>query len=179
MNRFFYWAIAITIVSGVIMGLSDREYANIYRVEASRIKNQFKSTSTIWFSGHWGWQSYAKRAGMKEYDAQRTCFTEGDYIIVPELVRKQELLKEHQNSLLKKFEITVEPTPFTLIRTMSIWPWGGYYAFSIEGNSLPWSVTSQPLDKFEVFEVCDMPKIRLPSPSVAGVCKEHRENKRP
>jgi hypothetical protein len=163
-NRFVYCAIGITIVSGLIIGLSDWEYANIYRVEASRIKNQLKSTSTVWFLGHWGWQWYAKKAGMKEYDAQRTFFTEGDYIIIPELVRKQELLKEHQNLLLKKFEITVESTPFSLIRTMSIWPWGGYYAFSVEGNSLPWSVSNQPLEKFEVFEVCDKPKNKLSSP---------------
>jgi len=164
MNRIFYCAIVITIVSGVIMSLSDWEYANVYRVGASRIKDQLKSTSTIWFSGHWGWQWYAKRAGMKEYDVQRTCLTEGDYIIIPELVHKQKLLKEHQNSLVKKFEITFEATPVTLIRTMSIWPWGGYYAFSVKGNSLPWSVSSQPLEKFEVFEVCDKPKNKLASP---------------
>jgi len=164
MSRFFYGAVVITVLSGVILSLSDWEYANIYRVEASRIKNQLKSTSTIWFLGHWGWQWYAKKAGMKEYDAQRTNFREGDYVIIPELVRKQELLKEHRISLLKKFEITVEPTPITLIRTMSIWPWGGYYAFSLEANSLPWSVTNQPLEKFEVFEVCDKPKNKLTAP---------------
>jgi hypothetical protein len=164
MSRFFYGAIVITVLSGGILSLSDWEYADLYRIQASRIRNQLKSTSTIWFLGHWGWQWYAKRAGMKEYDAQRTNFREGDYVIIPELVRKQELLKEHQNSLLKKFEITVEPTLFTLIRTMSIWPWGGYYAFSVEGNSLPWSVSNQPLEKFEVFEVCDKPKKKLTSP---------------
>lgn len=152
-NRFFYFAIVITIGSGMLIGLSDWEYAHIYRVEASRIRNQLKSNSTVWFLGHWGWQWYAKKAGMKEYDPQRTYFREGDYVIIPELVRKQELLKEHQNSLFKKFEITVEPTPITLIRTMSLWPWGGYYAFSIEGNSLPWNVTNQPVEKFYIFEV--------------------------
>lgn len=153
MNRLFYFAIVITIGSGVIIGLSDWEYADIYRLEASRIKSQLKSASTVWFLGHWGWQWYAKKAGMKEYDPRRSHFTAGDYVILPELVRRQELLKRDQDLLLKKFEITVEPTPPTLIRTMSTWPWGGYYAFSLEGNSLPWTISNQPLEKFFIFKV--------------------------
>jgi hypothetical protein len=152
-NRALYGAALITFVAGGVIGLSDWEYANVYRVQASRIRAQLESTSTIWFSGHWGWQWYAKKAGMKEYDTQRTHLTEGDQVIIPELVHKQKILKEHERLLIKKFEITVEPSPLSFIRTMCIWPWGGYYAFSIEGNSLPWTVTTQPLEKFSIFEV--------------------------
>jgi hypothetical protein len=152
-NRALYVAVLFTFVAGGVISLSDWEYADVYRVQASRIRAQLRPTSSIWFLGHWGWQWYAKKAGMKEFDTQRTHLREGDLVIIPELVRKQELLKEHESLLVKKFEITVEPTPLSFIRTMSIWPWGGYYAFSIEGNSLPWTITAQALEKFSIFEV--------------------------
>jgi hypothetical protein len=167
-NRALYVAVLFTFVTGGVMGVSDWEYADVYRVQASRIRAQLRPASSIWFLGHWGWQWYAKKAGMKEYDTQRTHLTEGDLVIIPDLVRKQELLKEHGNLLIKKFEITVEPTPLTFIRTMSLWPWGGYYAFSIEGNSLPWTVTSQPLEKFSIFEVGRGGRRNGPQPAGPG-----------
>ncbi|MCX5919656.1 MAG: hypothetical protein NTX30_23665, partial [Deltaproteobacteria bacterium] len=58
--------------------------------------------------------------------------------------------------------------PLSFIRTMSIWPWGGYYAFSIEGNSLPWTVTTQALEKFSIFEVGHGGKNIGPEPAGKG-----------
>jgi hypothetical protein len=40
--------------------------------------------STVWFAGHWGFQYYCERAGMKQLIPGKTELMEGDLLVLPE-----------------------------------------------------------------------------------------------
>jgi len=47
---------------------------------------------TRWFVGHWGFQFYAERAGMRAVVPGRSALREGDWLLVPEGVSAQRIL---------------------------------------------------------------------------------------
>ncbi len=57
------------------------------RLSAARAREL--GASTIWFTGHWGFQYYALEAGMQQLSPGRTHVSRGDFIIVPEMVDRQ------------------------------------------------------------------------------------------
>jgi len=50
--------ITLTIILGLILGISDWKYADYYRQMASSI--ELPKDRTVWAVGLWGWQWYAK-----------------------------------------------------------------------------------------------------------------------
>lgn len=79
--------LSISISFGLILGISDYFYADFYRTKAKEIR---LSGATKWTVGHWGWQWYAKRAGMKIYSLEDDWrLKKGDYLIVPKNISKQ------------------------------------------------------------------------------------------
>jgi hypothetical protein len=142
-----------TVLLGFLVGISDWTYAHLYRIQAREIKSRLDPTpgTTVWFTGHLGWQWYATKAGMKPYDARLTRLKEGDLLVEPLLISKQTIAPEHLKLLEKKEEITIEPTLFNVFRIVTIEPRGGYYNFS--GLSLPWTLSLSPLEKFTIYRV--------------------------
>ncbi len=79
--------LSVSISFGLILGISDYSYADFYRVKAKEI---CLSRATKWTVGHWGWQWYAKKAGMKIYSLEDDWkLKKGDYLIVPKNISKQ------------------------------------------------------------------------------------------
>jgi hypothetical protein len=48
-------------------------------------------------------------------------------------------------------DVTVAGTRWTVIRTMSTTPPGGYYSSNM--TALPWRVSFEPLERFRIFQV--------------------------
>lgn len=60
----------------------------------SRDNNQ--PVGTVWYVGHWGFQFYAERQGMRPVVPYESPLVEGDWLVVPEWnVHKQELRIDH------------------------------------------------------------------------------------
>ena len=153
-NRWFaLGSLMITACLGFSLAVSDYAYASVYRDYASQIAQTLPSGSGVWTIGHWGWQWYATKAGMREYDRQKTVLKTGEYMVIPSVVAGQILRDDHMKQLRKIKELTVEPTLVTYIRTVGKWPWGGYYAFSWDTKLLPWGFTQQPLEVFSIYIV--------------------------
>ncbi|HEY4788108.1 MAG TPA: glycosyltransferase family 39 protein, partial [Bacteroidales bacterium] len=55
--------ITITVILGLLLGFSDWKYADYYRQMASEI--HLPEGKNIWTAGHWGWQWYSVKNGMK------------------------------------------------------------------------------------------------------------------
>ncbi|MBK7286908.1 MAG: hypothetical protein IPI95_07260 [Flavobacteriales bacterium] len=57
---------ACTTTLGVLLTVSDKEFAGFYRDRAPQIAREMKArtTGTVWSLGHWGWQWYSEQAGM-------------------------------------------------------------------------------------------------------------------
>ena len=76
-------ALAVTASLGGALAVSDYEYADVYRQCAPEVASSLPAGSNVWFTGHWGWQWYAERAGMRQYDRLRPGIAKGDYFVAP------------------------------------------------------------------------------------------------
>jgi hypothetical protein len=151
-------ALALNTFLGVTLAASDASLAEVYRQQAPTLAARFCGGGTRCVAvGHWGWQWYARRAGMEIYDQQRTVLRPGDRVIIPELPAKQDLRPTDTARLSLLADLMVPASPLTLIRTTTTehsGPQGdrsgGYYYF---WTSVPWTITDRPLDRFRVYEV--------------------------
>jgi hypothetical protein len=151
-------ALALNAVAGTVLAISDASLAGVYRSMAPALAARYCGGEARCVAvGHWGWQWYARGSGMSIYDRQRTVLTTGDRVIIPELPGKQALRPTDTARLSLVDEIVVPASPATLVRTIATehsGPQGdrsgGIYYF---WTSVPWTVTSRPLDRFRVYEV--------------------------
>lgn len=145
--------LAATVGLGVALGVSDWVSADAYRRQASMIpaliERQLPERGHVWFVGHWGWQWYATREGLKQFDSRATLLQPGDLLVEPALVSGQELRPEDAPRLHAVARIKVAARPQTVLRTMSASPWGGFY-FGL-GESLPWTASREPLETFTIY----------------------------
>ena len=89
-----------SILFGLLLGISDYSYADFYRKKAGEI--MINKHVTTWTVGHWGWQWYAKKAGMKFYSQEEDWkLKNGDYLIIPKNISKQKLNENLKIDTLK------------------------------------------------------------------------------
>ncbi len=93
-------SLTITILIGLLLGISDWKYSDYYRRMASAIN--LPKDRTIWTAGHWGWQWYSKLNGMKQYNMHESNVFDGDYLIYPGYVRRQNMNKNIKLTVLSK-----------------------------------------------------------------------------
>jgi hypothetical protein len=94
--------IIFSVMIGLLLGISDWVYADFYRKAALKIN---RNETSVWSLGHWGWQWYSQRAGMKIYSkGSNDKVNENDIIVYPNAVAKQEL---NPNITLTKIDSVV------------------------------------------------------------------------
>ena len=148
----------LTMFMGVSLAISDWQYADVYRSYAKNIAGNIGTRADVWYAGHWGWQWYARKEGMKEYDAKSTTFVMNDYLVVPSAIHKQSIRDDHRDTLIHVSTIRVESGLSTRIRTMMIEPNGGYYYYSYTKGSMPWTITDSPLEEFKIYRIGEKDK---------------------
>ncbi|MEH2464364.1 glycosyltransferase family 39 protein [Nostoc sp.] len=139
-----------TALLTLVLSISDRIWANFYREKAALIRNELPSEANVYFTGHWGWQWYAKKNGMKQLEALNPRVQPGDYLVYPEGIHQQTLENippEFQLKVVKKY---------TAKRTRAIF-------FSTRGEaaifylsdflSPPWTVTWHPIPPIVVYRI--------------------------
>lgn len=78
----------LSVGLGVLLGISDWIYADFYRKSAAKIEVR----QNTWSIGHWGWQYYSQKAGMKIYSTRQDSEVNiGDLFIFPTDISKQKL----------------------------------------------------------------------------------------
>jgi dolichyl-phosphate-mannose-protein mannosyltransferase len=100
--------VAALVASGLVsvwVAAADAEWADSEREAARLVKERLSSeTAAVWFEGHWGFQYYAQKAGLRPFDLEKYTLSPGDVLIMPEgniqtrtppqkLVRDQRLLE--------------------------------------------------------------------------------------
>lgn len=134
-------------VLGILLSISDWEYADFYRQISKQIS--LPKGSNIWVAGHWGWQWYAKNiadGNIQQYSTDSSKVQKGDYIIQPaiatrQLLHKQVVLKEVKRLWLKPGF----PTFFSGNHSASM-----YYSTPNKG---PWNLCKHPVDSIIVSRV--------------------------
>ncbi len=147
------WVALTLIIStqlGITLGISDWVHADLYRTYAKRISNEYSGrTGDIWYVGHWGWQWYASRAGMRLYDKKRSTLKIGDLVVSPFQIEKQRISLTGNKVLSIVDEVTIQPKRRYTLRTLL--NKAGFYSSSIQ--YLPWTISSQPIETFRILEV--------------------------
>jgi 4-amino-4-deoxy-L-arabinose transferase-like glycosyltransferase len=77
------FGLATSVALSVALGWADWSFATFLRNEAMLIRATLPAEARVWFTGHWGWQWYAARAGLRQVDVARAEFAPGDFLVVP------------------------------------------------------------------------------------------------
>ena len=147
----FFWSITallLTIFLTLSLGISDRIWANYYREKAALIRNELPNEANVYFTGHWGWQWYAKKNGMHQLEALNPQIQPGDYLIYPQDIHQQSLNKIPSELQLKVVrEYTQPPSTLTFFKTDR----ARFYSSSF--SKLPWIVNWHPFAPIVVYRV--------------------------
>jgi hypothetical protein len=144
-------AVGLTAGLGFSLALSDYTYANVYRKYAVQAARASGPASTVWAVGHWGWQWYARKAGLHIYDQRTTTLHVGDYVVVPLTASGQELRPDHRQQLRQITVVTIRAPATAYLRTMG--SGASYYAFYWKDRAFPFRFTMDPLESFTMYTV--------------------------
>ncbi len=150
-------AVVVTALQGMAFAWADYQAADVYRDYAPRIRAELPADATVWFAGHWGWQWYARRAGLRQYDTVHTTLQRGEFLVIPENVHRQRLVLPHGLALSHVRQQEAAGGGIAVIRLMSRRPPGGFHAFSLKFQGPPWRFSTGPLEVFHVYQVVPAP----------------------
>lgn len=144
-------SLTVTICLGLGVGIADWQFAALYRNEAPRIRQRMPAQARVWFMGHWGWQWYAVKSGMQQYDLKRSQLQPGDYLVVPHSIGAIPIAAQYA-SLLQKRETLASPGSSAFgVRTFGLAPPGGFYGGGL--HALPWRLSSEPMELFTIYQI--------------------------
>jgi hypothetical protein len=141
---------ALTIALGVLLGTSDRRWADCYRDAAQRHRREASPGVRTVFVGHWGWQWYATEAGFVRYEPDGIELRTGDRVIRPRLVDQPAIPGADAARLVLRQVDRIEPGGLDLLRTTT--DRLGYYSV---WHGLPWTISDAAVEVFEIHEVVD------------------------
>jgi hypothetical protein len=137
-------SIALTVISGISLGIADWHYADYYRKMASQI--ELPENKVIWAAGHWGWQWYATQQGMKQYGTKNSAIKAGDYLIYPGDISIQEF-----NDSLKFTVIDKKWEEGNFLTFLSVHQYASMYISNMENP--PWSFSKMPMDTIYICRI--------------------------
>ncbi len=112
------WIACLSIASGLGFWCLDFQAAQLQRQAASVLAEKYADLDgRIWFAGHWGWEFYAKQAGMRPIVSGRSQVRPGDIIVIPRQIACQRFEQPPQARHLETFSLQLSPLlPVTLKR---------------------------------------------------------------
>ncbi|MCP2043623.1 glycosyltransferase family 39 protein [Pontibacter sp. HSC-36F09] len=142
------FSISFTILLGILLSISDWQYANFYRASAPVVIKKIPSSAKVWTVGHWGWQWYSKKAGMEFYDSEKSKPEVGDYFVVPKRVYQQKI--EANMKFSKVDEIICAQNMWNSLTT-------AHYArfYHTYPQFIPWFVSLTPVDSIIIYKIIE------------------------
>ncbi len=142
-----YLVVSLSVVLGVLLGISDWHFANFYREAPKHL--HLPENKNVYFTGHWGWQWYAALNNMKQLDISRPQLQTGDYLVCPSNVtsKAQEVLDKFKNKEVQVYTNEAGMATFFYVSN------AGLYA---SGNRNPvWCLLKAPVDTIKVYEIIE------------------------
>lgn len=129
-------AVACTGALGLVLTISDKQFAGFYREEAPRIAQELRARTagTIWNLGHWGWQWYAEDAGMPTLGQSNDHVQVGDILVIPVDYDAQLVDERLTVEPIARWSGAPGPATFFCVEQFA-----GMYTSSYE--KLPWSLS--------------------------------------
>ena len=143
--------IGLSAMLGMSLAVVDFRWAACYSATARRLASELSAGGRpVFFRGHWGWQYYAERAGLRPWDARWREATTGAIVVSPRRADPQWMHPDVLRRLRRRERITVPPGPLGLTtwnRGAGVRFYGGDY------GELPWGFSPEPTEEFFVSEV--------------------------
>lgn len=140
--------VGIALFLGIALSISDWRVAAVYRDHAPLLAERTEDAERVFFVGHWGFQFYAKQAGLVPYVPEQTELRPGDILIEPEGVAAQPITAADRERLELEDTIVVPSGPADIFRSL-IDREGLYCVW----KGLPWTLRTEPLERFFVYGV--------------------------
>ncbi len=133
----------LTILLGLLLGISDWLYADFYRKSVDKIDAK---NNIVWSIGNWGWQWYSTKAGMIIYSkGDEKEIKTGDLVVYPANIPKQNFPENMQMDTLQL--IINKPSPWTFLSVKN----GSMYNSFVTKPA--WTISSKPLDTIIVCRI--------------------------
>ncbi len=143
------WCIGTAVLGAALGGLlaaGDIWGANSYRDAAASVRAGLPATATVWFSGHWGWQWYAREAGMRQIASNHPQVVVGDYLVYPRAIHQQ----------IPPVGVTLSLESSVVLERCCVASYFAGKAASFYRSThkvLPWSMSRTPFDTIDVYRV--------------------------
>tara|TARA_Y100000590_G_scaffold467805_1_gene648057 strand:- start:720 stop:2357 length:1638 start_codon:yes stop_codon:yes gene_type:complete len=133
-------------LSTIIYSISDSNLSKIYKIYASKISKELTGENNVWFKGHWGWQWYAKKNGMKHL-ININEIKNGDYLVIPNNVSGSSL-PELDLSLVKKYTIE-KKLKYQNFSTLFFYSYFNFYNMNIKQKFY----SNEPIEIFSIYQL--------------------------
>lgn len=136
-----------TTILGLSVAAADAELSGCYRTVAAQIARQeVPPGCSRWFVGHWGWQYYAERNGIRRLDQRPQAISSGDVLVIPRGVDREPLSPEMEARFAQGRSFSIERR----IPLRTHMDGSGLYSAALP-RDVPYAATPRPiLDVFYV-----------------------------
>jgi hypothetical protein len=134
-----------TLLLGIALSVSDWNYAQYYKQKAIEIK-ALQLDNKTWAVGHWGWQWYATKNGMRVYERDANMVRVGEYMVVPNKVARQDI---HPSLSLVPIDTLYSASDYTTFFSVN----NEASMYSSRFKKPAWSYSKLPLDSIYIFQV--------------------------
>ena len=147
--------LSVSLTVSILLAWTDFRWASLYPPIAAELQAKYPHRR-VYFTGHWGWQWYAEQAGFLPWDVR---YVPGDVPAGSLIVTAQRADPTPINPAFVGRIRLVEERIFPanpLRLTTWCFPAGAPICFRFYGGDfphLPWGFTSEPTERFGVFEV--------------------------
>jgi 4-amino-4-deoxy-L-arabinose transferase-like glycosyltransferase len=140
-------AFATAAILSLLVAFADYRLANSARAAVGEIQTKFghASAAPIWFQGHWGFQYYAEKSGLRPFDFKNPQAQAGDLMVIPYTNTNITTLPKEIVDPVATIEMPVTPW----IATMSYEMGAGFYTDIV--GPLPFSFGTIPAGKYYLF----------------------------
>ena len=148
------WNVTVLLLTASLslaLGISDRIWANFYRQKAALIHSELPNEANVYFTGHSGWQWYAKQNKMQQLEALNPQVKLGDYLIYAEGTRQQTLEKIPPELKLKAVKRYSDPPSALMFFSTRGTICARFYVSSF--RIPPWTVAWYPIPSIVVYRI--------------------------
>jgi hypothetical protein len=147
-QRFAYSILLLAALLSLAVTWADYTLAKSQRSTARHIDAEYKkTTATIWFQGHWGFQYYMEQLGNQPFDFENQKLQAGDIVIAP-INNSHGRLLSQQTARIKQV-LKKKTCPW--LTTMLIKRGAGFYA-DVWGP-LPYVFGPVPAETYLLYEI--------------------------
>ncbi|MFA7405815.1 MAG: hypothetical protein WC007_17630, partial [Pelobacteraceae bacterium] len=144
-NRWVAGLVPALVIS-LMVARADYTHANSARKAADVIVQDLAGVrGNIWFQGHWGYQYYMERLGVKPLDFQNSPLGEGDVIIIPGNNSNTGPLESELVTLWRRYSFDTT----CCLATMNIVAGSGFY--SDDWGSVPFVFGAVPPETYQAY----------------------------